>query len=152
MLAASINPPTLEEVKKLTKSNNELENKVSEKIGQKGALNTLNYWLKQAKELVENAKKYTVKHLQARIRKVKKGLYSFQSTTNVYQQSAYQSKEKDVKEMLEKLENHSQNITQPTKSGFFRPEVIIPVVLLVVVVIAGAVVIVRRKRNQVKVK
>jgi len=110
--------------------------------------------LKQAKELIENAKKNTVKHLKEELDKVKKGLYGFQSTTNIYQQSIYKDKEKDVKQMLEKLENHSfQNTTQPPKSDFFRPGVIIPLGLLVVAMIVGvAVVIVKKKRKQAKVK
>jgi hypothetical protein len=112
--------------------------------------------LKQAKELVENVKKGTKEHLQAELRKVQKGLQSFQFSTNTYQQSAYQKEENQVKQMLDKLENHSfqNNTTQPTKSGGFRPEIVVPVALLAVAaVVVGAVAIVRKRKSaQVKAK
>lgn len=154
---SDLTPEEKDDLAKLKNENdvnkiNELENKVSEKIGNKGALNTLNGWLKQAKELVESAKKSTVKHLQEELEKVKKELYSFRHSTNAYQKSAYESKEKDVKEALEKLEKVSQNnAAQQPKSGFFQSKVLIPVALLAVVLAIAAVVVIR-KRKQIKVK
>ena|ERR1700722_3653323 len=103
--------------------------------------------------MVEGVKTGTTEYLKDELKKIQKGLYGFKSSTNTYQQSVYKEKEDEVKQMLEKLENHSfQNNTtqQPNKSGF-RPEIVIPLVVLAVVVITGVIVIVRR-RKQAKVE
>ncbi|CAH1755732.1 9160_t:CDS:10 [Entrophospora sp. SA101] len=90
-----------------------------------------------------------VDYLERELKKIKKGLYEFQISNNVYHNKAYQSKEKDVQAMLTKLENYSvqSNTAQPSK-GLFRPEIIIPAFLLVVLV--AAVIVLVRKRRQMK--
>lgn len=106
--------------------------------------------MEQAKKLVEGIIKGNVSYLEGELKKIKKGLYNFSLSTNVYQNKAYKNKENDVKNMLNKLENYSvqNNATQPSK-GLFRPEIVIPVVLLVALTMV-AVVIVRRRKNTEK--
>jgi hypothetical protein len=128
---------------------NEVENKVVVKIGNKQALNTLSDWLKRAKKLVEGITKGTADKLNQELQKVKKGLYSFQFSSNVYCQNAYQDKEKDIKAALNKLENYSvNNATQST--GGLPLKVIIPVSLLAVLAVAAIVLVRRRKQAKVK--
>ena len=130
---------------------NELENKINTKTGEKKAENNLNSLLEQAKKLVEGVTRGTADFLQKELRKIKKDLYSFSFSNNVYWKSAYQNKENDVKQMLTKLENYSvqNNATQQPKSSFFRKEIVIPFSLLAII-LTGAVVIVIRRRRQLK--
>jgi len=132
---------------------NELGSKISEKIGQREALNSLSKFLEEARKLINGTVKGTVEELRKQVEKIKKDLYSFQSSTNSWKNTAYQGKENDVKAMLTELENYSaqNNTTQKPKSGFFRPAVIIPVGLVAVLGIVAAVVVVR-KRKPVKAK
>ncbi|CAI2199464.1 16448_t:CDS:2, partial [Funneliformis geosporum] len=58
-----------------------------------------------------------------------------------------QLKEKnEVEQALRKLEIGSQNTNQPTKSGFSRPEVIIPVCLGLFMIVVVAALIIRNKK------
>jgi len=63
---------------------NELENKINTKTGEKKAENNLNSLLEQAKKLVEGVTRGTADFLQKELRKIKKDLYSFSFSNNVY--------------------------------------------------------------------
>ncbi|MCE8164105.1 MAG: DnaJ domain-containing protein, partial [Candidatus Moeniiplasma glomeromycotorum] len=65
---------------------NQLSIEISEKVGKKGALNTLQDWLKKAKDLVEGVTTGTKKYLEDELKKVQKGLQGFKLSTNSYQQ------------------------------------------------------------------
>ncbi|CAG8527376.1 9708_t:CDS:2 [Ambispora gerdemannii] len=127
------------EIKDISKIN-EIENKIVTKTGDKKSTDSLNKLLEQAKKLVNDIIKGNADYLEKELKKIKKGLYDFQYSSNVYHNKAYQSKEKDVKSMLTKLENYSvqSNTNQPSKD-LFRPEIIIPFFLLAVVVVAAIV-------------
>ncbi|CAG8833308.1 25084_t:CDS:10, partial [Gigaspora margarita] len=73
-------------------------------------------------------------------------------STNIYQQKAYQLEKPKVEKALKDLESFQNNTTQPTKSGFFRPEVIVPLALVIVLVAAVVTVVVIRRRKQLKLK
>ncbi|CAG8475321.1 6983_t:CDS:2 [Paraglomus occultum] len=62
--------------------------------------------------------------------------------------AAYQTKKDKVEKALKDLENVSQNKTQET--GFFRPEVIVPVSILAVLAVVAIVIVRRRKQAKVK--
>ncbi|MCE8167780.1 MAG: DnaJ domain-containing protein [Candidatus Moeniiplasma glomeromycotorum] len=135
---------------------NQLSIEISEKVGKKGALNTLKDWLEKAKNLVNGVTKGSKDYLEKQLKEVQKGLQGFKLSTNSYQQSVLKDKETEVKQMLEKLEKHSftgNQVKQENEKPNFKPAVVIPIVLLVVAMIVGAVVIVRnRKRAQIKAK
>ena len=57
-------------------------NKVSEKIGHQGYLNSLSKLLEEAKNLVKKITKSTTEELLKQVSKIKKDLYNFQFSTN----------------------------------------------------------------------
>lgn len=128
----------------------EVENKIVAKTGEKNAENALNSWLQQAKKLLESTKSSTADYLYQELKKIKKGLYDFQYSTNIYQKKIYQTRAKDVQAMLSKLENYSVPTKQTSSDGLFRPEIIVPVSLLTVVAVAALVIVRRKKRMKVK--
>jgi len=130
---------------------NEVVNEISESANKEGTKSRLNELLAKAESLVKGTIKGSIDSLKKQAKEVQEGLYSFVYDTNSYKKDVYQSNQEKITSALKELENHSFNNTnQPEKSGFFRPEVIVPVSLLVVLAVA-AIVIVRRKK-QAKVK
>ncbi|CAG8602356.1 492_t:CDS:2 [Ambispora gerdemannii] len=123
----------------------QVEEKVSEKVSEEVANVELNGLLTEAQKILNGV----VNNLQSQLKKIKKDLYGIKFSTNPYQQKAYQQQESKVEKLLKNLESYSQ--TQPPKSNFFRPEMVIPVSLAVILVTVVAIVVVKRKKRM-KVK
>ncbi|MCE8167925.1 MAG: DnaJ domain-containing protein [Candidatus Moeniiplasma glomeromycotorum] len=131
---------------------NELENKIGEKIGKKGALNSLSKLLEEAKNLVKSTAKTATEEILKQADKIKKDLYAFRFSTNNWKTNAYQDKENEVKSMLNQLESFSTQTAQKPKSVFSRPEIMFPAALVVVLGIVGVSVAIAKKRKKAKVE
>jgi curved DNA-binding protein CbpA len=127
---------------------NEAVNELSESANKEGAVNRLNELITRAKALVEGKVKGSVDYLQKQAKEVQEGLYSFVYGTNSYQKNACQDRQDDIRLALGQLENHSfHNTNQSDQSGFFRPEVVIPLAGVVILGTIVAIVLVRRKKQ-----
>jgi len=133
---------------------NELENKLGEKIGKKGALNSLSKLLEEAKNLVKSAAKNATEELLKQAERIKKDLYSFKFSTNGWKTNACQNSENELNSVLNQLESFSTQTAQKPKSVFSRPEIMVPVALVAVLGIVGVSVVIakNKKRKQAKVE
>ena len=131
----------------------EAVNELSESANKEGTKSRLNELLAKAEALVKGTIKGSADYLKKQAKEVQEGLYSFVYGTNSYEKDAYQSNQEKITSALNKLENRSFcNTNQPDKSGFFRPEVIIPVSLAAVALIGITAAVIIRKRKQIKLK
>ena len=131
----------------------EAVNELSESANKEGTKSRLNELLAKAEALVKGTIKGSADYLKKQAKEVQEGLYSFVYGTNSYEKDAYQSNQEKITSALNKLENRSfRNTNQSDKSGFFRPEVIIPVSLAAVALIGITAAVIIRKRKQIKLK
>ena len=127
-----------------------MEPEVNQGIQKIGWVSWVKKQLKKGEELLKKAEKEFTREVKQNLEKIRNNLWEVSISKNDYKSYAYQKSEKEVKEMLSKLENHSfQNTQNPSKTPWGK---IVPVVLVgVVLIIAlGAIVvrIRRRKRKQ----
>jgi hypothetical protein len=121
----------------------EVENEIIARVSKSNFLDILNNLLKEANELAENVTKGSADKLQ----KLRKGLYNFQFSNNIYCGEVFETKKAEVQSALNQLESISYPEIDQEKSSLFRPEVIIPVFLISCLVI-GAVLMIKKARRR----
>jgi curved DNA-binding protein CbpA len=119
-----------------------IENKIVARASKNNFSNLLNNLLKEANELVENV----VKGTADKLRTLRKSLYNFRFSSNVYCQEVFRENETKIESALNKLASVSYPENSQEKVGWFRPEVVIPVSLVSFLVI-GIVLVIRRSRK-----
>ena len=121
----------------------EVESRIVSRISKDKFSETLDNLIGEVNELVANVAKGTTDKLQS----LRKGLYSFQFSSNIYCREVFQAKEVEVKNALNQLESINYSEIPQGGSSLFRPEIVIPVCLFSMLVI-GVVLVFRKVRRR----
>jgi len=136
---AKIKAGTIKDLNEIGK----IESKIITRISKKSFSDILDNLIEEANELVKNIAKGTADKLQS----LRKGLYSFQLSSNIYCREIFETRETEVKNALNSLENISYPETAQEGSSLFRPEVIIPVSLISLLVVGILLLVTRKVRK-----